>query len=110
MQDNKDHDLLIEMNTKLQMLIDSFNKMTDGTKHQFEKQDAKIDQLEKRIESLEAQLIAINLAALSAQTAANVEWIKNFRMTWKVVLSIAGTIGSAVSFVVMLVLKILKVI
>lgn len=110
MKDQNDHDLLIELNVKVGTLLTAFEKYQNGTNHRFEQYDLRLSSQEKRIEQLEAQLQSAQLSALAVQTAANAEWIKNFRLTWKVILAVVSAVSATVSFIAGVILNILKVI
>ncbi len=98
----KDHDLLIRLDQKVDNLIISMDKLNDGTTQQLAQHDLRINALEKLHEELNPKEIA-------TQVKDNTDFIKSFKITWRLMIFTTSIISAVISFILALVTIALRI-
>jgi len=88
----RDHDLLIQIDGKVNRLITDVKEMKDGV-------SAKINQVETRVTALEKITDEFDLARRGKQIDEMYQWMHDYRLTFKVLIGIAAAIGGVVGFI-----------
>lgn len=88
----KDHDLLIRVDQKVDNLIDSMDKLSDGMTKELADHELRINAIEKVHEEL-------NPTEIAKTVQKNSQWINDFKITWKVLLFISSAISSIIGFI-----------
>lgn len=91
-----DHDTLIRLESKVDTLVTDVKELKDGT-------TAKLIQLETRISALEKIGEQYNPRDLVPKILANDQWIHDYKLTYKIIISVAVIVSSIVGFLMAIV-------
>lgn len=96
-----DHDTLIRLESKVDTLIVDVKEMKDGT-------STKIAALETRVESIEKVHEKIRPEESVKLLGEVVDWQKQYKLTWRLVIAMVSAIGAIVGFLTNLVVDFFK--
>lgn len=92
MNTEKDHDLLIKLNTLVEQILTEIKELKNSS-------DTRITRVEARIDALEKINDQLNLPKVVNEVETLKQWVRDFDTRWKTIVGIAGIVGSIAGFV-----------
>ena len=86
-----DHDTLIRLETKVDILVSTLQKLQDGL-------NLRVTAAEQRLGSLEKLRDEVNLSKMVTQVEDNTQEIHDFKLTYKIIVAIASVISTLIGF------------
>lgn len=96
-----DHDTLIRVEAKVDQIVTDIKDLKDGV-------NAKVSDHEQRINVLERIKDEVNLSETMKSIKDSAQWIHDFKVTWKVILAVAGGVGGFVGFLINLLVRLFE--
>lgn len=97
-QNQKDHDLLIELNVKVQQVLTELKEWRATS-------DNRVAKVETRVDAIEKTLDQVSIQQMQSVGLANAQWIRDFDTRWRTVIAMASFIGGIIGFLVSVLTK-----